>query len=91
MQLVLVFAPSTVAMLAAVGFRLFRAEVERTEQSIIRYQYFWFIHIVTIASPSYAQGYAVGRNNDAILRGAVGAEDDGARVVIYISRLRQWL
>lgn len=59
--------------------------------SIILYQYFWFIHIVTFTSSSYAQGYAVGRNDDAVLRGAVGAEDDGARVVIHISRLRQWL
>lgn len=51
------------------------------ERSIILYQYLWFIHIVPLTSPSYAQGYAVGRNDDAVLRGAVGAEDDGARVV----------
>ena len=31
--------------------------------------------------PSNAQGYAVRRHDDAVLRGAVGAEDDGARVV----------
>lgn len=59
--------------------------------SIIFYQYFRFIHIVTLTSPGYAQGYAVGRNDDAVLRVAVGAEDDGSRVVIHISRLRQWL
>ena len=41
--------------------------------------------------PSNTQGYAVRRHDDAVLRGAVGAEDDGARVVIHISRLRQWL
>ena len=33
--------------------------------------------------PSNAQGYAVRRHDDAVLRGAVGAEDDGARVVIH--------
>lgn len=27
--------------------------------SIIFYQYLWFIHIVTLTSPGYAQGYAV--------------------------------
>ena len=53
------------------------------ERSIILYQYLWLIHIVTLTPSGYAQGYAVGRNNDAILRGAVGAEDDGARVVIH--------
>ena len=31
--------------------------------------------------PSNAQGYAVRRHDDAVLRGAVGAEDDGVRVV----------
>lgn len=31
--------------------------------------------------PGYAQGNAVRRNDDAVLRGAVGAEDDGTRVV----------
>ena len=31
--------------------------------------------------PSYAQGYAMWRHDDAVLRGAVGAEDNGARVV----------
>ena len=34
--------------------------------------------------PSNAQGYAVRRHDDAVLRGTVGAEDDGARVVIHI-------
>ena len=37
--------------------------------------------------PSNAQGYAVRRHDDAVLRRAVGAEDDGARVVIHILRL----
>ena len=31
--------------------------------------------------PSNTHGYAVRRHDDAVLRGAVGAEDDGARVV----------
>lgn len=35
--------------------------------------------------PSNAQGYAVRRHDDAVLRGAVGAEDDRARVVIHNS------
>lgn len=49
--------------------------------SIIFYQYLWFIHIVTFTSSGYAQSYAVRRNDDAVLRGTVRAEDDGARVV----------
>ena len=36
---------------------------------------------MTLTSPGYAQGYAVGRNDDAVLRGAVGAEDNGTRSV----------
>ena len=48
---------------------------------IIFNQYFRFIHVVTLTHPSNAQGYAVWRHDDAVLRGAVGAEDDGARVV----------
>ena len=36
---------------------------------------------MTLTTPSNAQGYAVRRHYDAVLRGAVGAEDDGARVV----------
>ena len=39
---------------------------------------------MTLTSSGYAQRYAVRRNDDAVLRGAVGAEDDGARVVIHI-------
>lgn len=35
--------------------------------------------------PGNAQGYAVRRHDDAVLRGAVGAEDDRARVVIHNS------
>ena len=31
--------------------------------------------------PGNTQGYAVWRHDDAVLRGAVGAEDDGTRVV----------
>ena len=42
---------------------------------------------MALTSPDYAQGYTVRRHDDAVLRGAVGAEDDGARVVIHILRL----
>ena len=35
--------------------------------------------------PGNTQGYAVRRHYDAVLRGAVGAEDDRARVVIHNS------
>ena len=48
---------------------------------VIRYQYFRFIHIMPSTSPGYTQGNTLGRHDDAVLRGAVGAEDDGARVV----------
>ena len=84
MQLVLVFTPSPVAMLAAVGFCLFGAVVD--EDGTVN-------HILSISlvyphrgpyPPSYAQCYAMGRNDEAVLRGTVGAEDDGARVVIHI-------
>ena len=51
---------------------------------IILYQYFRFIHVVTLTSPSNTQGYAVRRHDNAVLRGAVGAEDNGARVVKHI-------
>lgn len=38
--------------------------------------------------PRYAQGYAVWRHDDAVLRGAVGAEDDGASILVkHILRL----
>ena len=91
MILVAVFAPSPVAMLTAVGFGFLGAVVD--EDGTVN-------HIQSIFSvyphrdpypPSNAQGYAVRRHDDAVLRGAVGAEDDGERVVIHISRLRQWL
>lgn len=39
---------------------------------------------MALTSPSYAQCYAMGRNDEAVLRGAVGAEDDGAMVIIHI-------
>ena len=69
-------------MLAAVSFRLFGAVVD--EDGTVN-------HTLSISlvyprrdpypPPNYAQGDAVGRHDDAVLRGAVGAEDDGARVV----------
>ena len=40
---------------------------------------------MTLTSTSNAHGYAVRRHDDAVLRGAVGAEDDGARIVIHNS------
>lgn len=39
---------------------------------------------MTLTSSNYTQGYAVRRNDDAVLRGAVDAEDDGAKIVIHI-------
>ena len=81
MILVAVFAPSPVAMLASVGFGFLSAVVD--EDGTVN-------HIQSIFSvyphrdpypPSYARCYAVRRHDDAVLRGAVGAEDDGARVV----------
>ena len=36
---------------------------------------------MSLTSPSNAQGYAVRRHDDAVLRGTVGAEDDRVRVV----------
>ena len=81
MILVAVSAPSPVAMLTAVGFGFLGAVVD--EDGTVN-------HILSIFSvyphrdpypPSNAQGYAVRRHDDAVLRGAVGAENDGARVV----------
>ena len=91
MILIAVFAPPQVSMLTAEGFGFLGAVVD--EDGTVN-------HIQSIFSvyphrdpypPSNAQGYAVRRHDDAVLRGAVGAEDDGARTVIHISRLRQWL
>ena len=39
---------------------------------------------MALTTPGYAQGYAVGRNDDAVLRGAVGAEDEGTKVAKHI-------
>lgn len=85
MILIAVSAPSTVAMLTAEGFGFLGAVVNENRT---------FNHILSIfsvyprrdlcPSPSDAQGYAVRRHDNAVLRGAVGAEDDRARVVIHI-------
>ena len=81
MILISVFAPSTVAMLTAVGFGFLGTVVY--EDGTVN-------HIQSIFSvyphrdpypPSNAQGYAVRRHDDAVLRGTVGAEDDRAMVV----------
>ena len=81
MILIAVSAPSPVAMLTTVGFGFLGAVVD--EDGTVN-------HIQSIFSvyprrdpypPSNAQGYAVRRHDDAVLRGAVGAEDDRARVV----------
>ena len=83
MILIAVSATAPVAMLTAVGFGFLGAVVD--EDGTVN-------HIQSIFSvyphrdpypPSNAQGYAVRRHDDAVLRGTVGAEDDGARVVIH--------
>ena len=83
MILIAVSAPSTVAMLTAVGFGFLGAVVD--EDGTVN-------HIQSIFSvyphrdpypPSNAQGDAVRRHDDAVLRGTVGAEDDGARVIHF--------
>lgn len=64
-------------MLTAVGFGFFRAVVDENGAAN---------HTLLISSvyphrglcpPSNAQRYAVGRNDDAVLRGTVAAKDDG--------------
>lgn len=91
MILIAVSASSPVAMLTAEGFGFLGAVVN--EDGTIN-------HTLSIFSvyprrdpypPSYTQRYAVRRHDDAVLRGAVGAEDDGTRIVIHILQLRQWL
>lgn len=81
MILVAVSAPPPVAMFTTEGFCFLGAVVD--EDGTVN-------HIQSIFSvyphcdpypPSNAQGYAVWRHDDAVLRGAVGAEYDGARVV----------
>lgn len=42
---------------------------------------------MTFATSGYAQRYAVGRDDDAVLGGAVRAEDNGGRVAIHIQIL----
>ena len=91
MILVAVFTPPPVAMLTAVGFGFLGAVVDE-DGTVNHTQLIFSVYPHRDPyPPSYAQGYAVRRHDDAVLRGAVGAEDDGARVVIHISRLRQWL
>ena len=83
MILVSVFTPPPVAMFTTEGLGFLGAVVD--ENGTVN-------HIQSIFSvyphrdpypPSNAQGYAVRRHDDAVLRGTVGAEDDGARVVIH--------
>lgn len=85
MILVAIFTPPHVAMYAPKGFRFFRAVVN--ENGTVN-------HTLSIFSvylhrdpylPSNAQRYAVRRHDDAVLRGAVAAKDDGVRcAVIFI-------
>lgn len=84
MILIAVFTPSLVAMLTAEGFGFLGAVVD--EDGTVN-------HTLSIFSvyphrdpypPGYTQGYAVWRHDDAVLRGAVGAEDYGARVAKHI-------
>lgn len=82
MILIAVFAPSQIAMLTAEGFGFFGAAVDEDgtvnhTQSIFSV----YPHHDPYPPPSNAQGYAVRRHDDAVLRRAVGADDDGARVV----------
>ena len=71
MILIAVSAPSTVAMLTAVGFGVLGAVVD--EDGTVN-------HIQSIFSvyphrdpypPSYTQGYAARRHDDAVLRGTI--------------------
>lgn len=82
MILVAVFTPPPVAMYAPKGFRLFRAVVNENRtvnhtQSISLV----YLYRAPYPPPSDAQRYAVGRNDDAVLRGTVAAKDDRARIV----------
>lgn len=81
MILVTVFTPSAVAMFTAEGFGFLGAVMD--EDRTVN-------HTLSIFSvyprrdpypPGYAQGYAMWRHDDAVLRGAVGADDNGARFV----------
>ena len=54
-------------------------------RSIILNQYLWFVHVMPLPSTRYAEGNALGRHDDAVLRGRVLAEDDGAYFVVHNS------
>lgn len=84
MILIAVFAPSPIAMLTTEGFGFLGAAVN--EDGTVN-------HTLSIFSvyphrdpypPSNTQGYATRRHDDAVLRGAVGAEDNGTRVAKHI-------
>ena len=81
MILIAVSAPSTVAMLTAVGFGFFGAVVDENGTVNHTQSIFSVYPHRDPYPPSYTQGYAVRRHDDAVLRWAVGAEDDGARVI----------
>lgn len=65
---------------AAISLNLFRVA-----NLPILNQYLWFVHIVPSPSPTYTEGYAVWRHDDAVLRWRVSAEDDGADVIVHNS------
>ena len=71
----------SVAMLTAEGF-CFLGAVVNEDGTVNHTQSIFSVYPRRDPYPhSNAQGYAVRRHDDAVLRGAVGAEDDGARVV----------
>ena len=84
MILVAVSAPSTVAMLTAEGFGFLGTVVDE-DGTVNHIQSIFSVYPHRDPYPhQQCTGYAVRRHDDAVLRGAVGAEDDGARVVIHI-------
>lgn len=80
MILIAVFTPSPVAMLTAEDFCFLGAVVDEDGTFNHTLSIFSVYPRRALTSSGYAQRYAVRRNDDAVLRRAVGAEDDGARV-----------
>ena len=81
MILIAVSATTPVAMLTAVGFGFLGAVVDE-DGTVNHIQSIFSVYPHRDPYPhSNAHGYAVRRHDDAVLRGTVGAEDDGARVV----------
>lgn len=84
MILIAVFTSSTVAMLTAEGFGFIGSVVD--EDGSVNHTLslsLVCLHRV-LCPPRYTKGYTFWRHDDAVLRGAVGAKDDGALVAIHI-------